>query len=346
VSGSMAYVADGLPGLQVIDVSNPASPVIVRGVDTPGVARGVVVSGSMVFVADGTGGLQVIDVSNPASPGIVGSAAVPGEAWGVAVSGPVAYVAGSTGGLQVIDVSNPASPVLVGSMDTPGLAWGVVVSGSAVYVADACSGLEILPGQCDVTPVLLSRFTAVPQPEGILLEWATASESDFSGFHVHRSTRPEAEYLRLTPGIMPPSASYRFLDGDVLPGITYYYRLEALGRTGDREFFGPVAARMDPPSNAGLGPELGWSRPNPFGGAAGTTVIPFALAREGGVTLRVFDLSGRQVRVLVAEAMGKGEHTVSWDGRNDRGEIAPAGVYLYELEAPGFRATRRLVRIR
>jgi flagellar hook assembly protein FlgD len=92
--------------------------------------------------------------------------------------------------------------------------------------------------------------------------------------------------------------------------------------------------------------ELGQSHPNPFGSGGGTAAIPFTLGREGHVTLRVFDLSGKQVRVLLEEARGEGEHVVFWDGRNDRGEVAPAGIYLYALDAPGFRATRRMVRIR
>ena len=37
---------------------------------------------------------------------------------------------------------------------------------------------------------------------------------------------------------------------------------------------------------------------------------------------------------------------VFWDGRNDRTGVVPAGIYLYELDAPGFRATRRMVKLR
>src|SRR5687767_8751998 len=46
VSGNYAYVADYTAGLQVIDVSNPASPQRVGGYDTSGLASGVAVSGN------------------------------------------------------------------------------------------------------------------------------------------------------------------------------------------------------------------------------------------------------------------------------------------------------------
>jgi len=73
VSGIYAYVADGGSGLQVISITNPASPVIVGTADTPGGAQGVVVSGTYAYVADYGSGLQVIDIANPANPVVVGT---------------------------------------------------------------------------------------------------------------------------------------------------------------------------------------------------------------------------------------------------------------------------------
>ncbi len=64
VSGAVAYVADFSSGLQLIDVSDPGSPVILGSVDTPGSAVSVAVSGAVAYVADSASGLQVIDVSS------------------------------------------------------------------------------------------------------------------------------------------------------------------------------------------------------------------------------------------------------------------------------------------
>lgn len=74
VSGDYAYVADWDSGLQIIDISNPASPVPVGSYDTPGSALDVYVLGNYAYVADGwNSGLLIIDVSDPASPVFVGS---------------------------------------------------------------------------------------------------------------------------------------------------------------------------------------------------------------------------------------------------------------------------------
>ena len=98
-------------GLQIIDVSNPASPVLVGAYDTSDFARDVYVSGSLAYVADWRAGLQVIDVSNPASPIRRGGYDTSGYAYDVFVSGSLAYIADRDAGLQIIDVSNPANPV-------------------------------------------------------------------------------------------------------------------------------------------------------------------------------------------------------------------------------------------
>ena len=101
VSGSYAYVADYYSGLQVVDITTPASPVIVGSVDTPDRANDVSVSGGYAYVADWASGLQVIDITTPASPVIVGSVAMPDYANGVAIASTGVCVADQDSGLQI-----------------------------------------------------------------------------------------------------------------------------------------------------------------------------------------------------------------------------------------------------
>ena len=69
--GKYEYVADGLSGLKIYDISNPSAPTLVGACDTPGNAQGVVVKGDYAYVADGAPGMQVVDVNDPAHPAIV-----------------------------------------------------------------------------------------------------------------------------------------------------------------------------------------------------------------------------------------------------------------------------------
>jgi hypothetical protein len=72
--------------------------------------------------------------------------------------------------------------------------------------------------------------------------------------------------------------------------------------------------------------------PNPF---TTTTVLSYALAGRGRVRLAVYDVSGREVFVLVDEVQDAGRHTRIWDGRSASGRGLAAGAYFARLEFGG-----------
>ena len=73
--------------------------------------------------------------------------------------------------------------------------------------------------------------------------------------------------------------------------------------------------------------ELGRNYPNPFNP---TTLVPFSLAEAAQVSLRVYDLLGREVSVLVEGPLSAGVHEVVFEASH-----LPTGVYLIRLEAAG-----------
>jgi hypothetical protein len=80
--------------------------------------------------------------------------------------------------------------------------------------------------------------------------------------------------------------------------------------------------------------------PNPFNQA---TQIEFTLAKSGFVSLKIYDVLGRQVRVLVSEHLPLGYKSVGWDGKNEAGEDVSSGVYFYQLRVADFSETKKLV---
>jgi photosystem II stability/assembly factor-like uncharacterized protein len=72
--------------------------------------------------------------------------------------------------------------------------------------------------------------------------------------------------------------------------------------------------------------------PNPFNPK---TTIAFTLDRSGPVKLQVYDVKGRLVRTLVNEIRSAGPYRVDWDGKDNSGRAAAAGLYLYRLAAGG-----------
>jgi hypothetical protein len=190
LSNSMLYIADGIAGLEIWDISNPSFPTIVGSWDTPGQANGVTVSGSYAYVADADSGLRVIDVSIPSNPTEVGYCDTPDDARDVAVSGSYAYVADGTAGLRVIDVSSPSNPTEVGYYDTPDIAVGVAVSGYYAYVADFRAGLQIY----EFLGVGVEEEKPTPCPDKIRL-----LQNPVSGNHIELLlTSPEDVHSEIT----------------------------------------------------------------------------------------------------------------------------------------------------
>ncbi len=79
--------------------------------------------------------------------------------------------------------------------------------------------------------------------------------------------------------------------------------------------------------------------------AHGAATLRFALPRAGRVTLAIHDLAGRRVRTLIDGSFVPtgGGRAVTWDGRDNAGQRAPAGVYFALLGFEGERLSQRVV---
>ncbi len=83
--------------------------------------------------------------------------------------------------------------------------------------------------------------------------------------------------------------------------------------------------------------------PNPFNPS---TIINYQLPIDNWVTLKVYDILGREVKTLVNEHKATGSYTVQWDGTNSLGQPVASGVYLYRLKAGNFSQVRKMVLLR
>ncbi len=143
-------------------------------------------------------------------------------------------------------------------------------------------------------------------------------------------------------GLSPSSIGYVFAAGG-----TYYLVVDgAEGSCGPFSLAGEITG-----TGTGIpgGPSpstylLHQPYPNPFNPY---TTIPFYLPRTASVSLRIYDVSGRLVRMLMNDIVKEaGKHTVIWDGTDDSGKPMASSVYFCRFEAGSHRETRRAVLIK
>jgi alpha-N-arabinofuranosidase len=83
--------------------------------------------------------------------------------------------------------------------------------------------------------------------------------------------------------------------------------------------------------------------PNPFNPG---TAIRYELPKTEHVTLRVVDIMGRKIAVLVNEVKKEGRYLSEWYGTNENGLPVSSGVYFYELVTTSHKIARKMVLIR
>ncbi len=147
VRDHIAYVADVLGGLHLIDVSEPDRPTRVQHLPNLGQIVDVWVEGDFAYLANrkgrGQGRLLVVDIRQPHKARVVG-AYRNGSLTDVVLASPLAYTLDAFGGLQVVDVSQPHHPTLLGTQLISGVAQGLALYGTHALVAAGEGGLSLI----------------------------------------------------------------------------------------------------------------------------------------------------------------------------------------------------------
>ena len=90
-------------------------------------------------------------------------------------------------------------------------------------------------------------------------------------------------------------------------------------------------------------PGLDQNYPNPFNPS---TAISLALPREQSVRLEIYNVLGQRIRTLMSGPMDPGFHTIVWNGRDDAGRAAAAGLYITLMQTRDFRQARKMLLVK
>jgi hypothetical protein len=241
---------------------------------------------------------------------------------------------------NINEVTIYSRPVSGSGMFTPLI---TTVSGDTLIAQVNGFSEFIFGSETNPLPVELASFIASIDRRDVHLNWTTANEMNNSGFIVERtlvrSENTPAEWINTGfvqgNGTTNESQSYSFTDRGLNTG-KYNYRLKQIDYNGNFEYF-----NLSNEVTIGV-PEkfdLSQNYPNPFNP---TTKINFDLPFDSKVTMKVFDLTGREIATLVNDIQMAGYYTVTFDGKG----IA-SGVYFYRIVAEGgsqqFVMTKKMV---
>ena len=190
------------------------------------------------------------------------------------------------------------------------------------------------------TPSTLSYFSPEARPDSVVLRWYIDPVAGPSRCRLDR-TLGGAAYVTIADSLTPsPTGRYRVVDTPP-EGSTALYRLAVTERSGVVSMHGPweVFVPWDVTAN-----ELSLARPSP---STGPVTLEYGVAADHRwVTLAVYDVAGRLLRVLREGPHDAGRYSAVWDGRSNGGERTASGVYFARLRVGGEVLTRKVVLLR
>ena len=177
-------------------------------------------------------------------------------------------------------------------------------------------------------PVELSAFSANVNNQTVLLAWRTETEVNNYGFEIQKSEQSQLDWESIGfvngNGNSNSPREYEFTDR--YPGFgKYLYRLRQIDNDGTYRFSNTIDVTVNSPGNY----VLYQNYPNPFNPE---TKIEYQIKNDGIVKLTVFDILGREVKVLVNEKKNTGKYFIDWKGENSNGEKVSSGIYFYKME--------------
>jgi hypothetical protein len=186
-------------------------------------------------------------------------------------------------------------------------------------------------------PVELSSFDVSVEGQNVILQWNTITEENNSGFEVQRSSAgrgwTKIGFIngRGTTNILQ---NYWFADNK-LSSDTYRYRLKQIDFNGNFKYYDLQSEVVVGIPNKFI---LNQNYPNPFNP---NTVISYQLPSAGFISLKIYDITGREVKQLVNEIQQAGYYTVNFNAAG-----LSSGMYFYKLSAGNFNEVKKMVVIK
>ena len=193
------------------------------------------------------------------------------------------------------------------------------------------------------------NLTATAGNGQVTLNWLAPDSGGFDivGYKIYRGTS-EASLSQIHTIVSNLLPTMEWVNNtDIIHGNSYFYAITAsyLEPTpGGDSIFSNIAYSGPVSENDEITlhylTSLYGSYPNPFNPE---TTISFAMAREGYVSIDIFNAKGQKVRSLVNTSYGVGYHSIVWNGNDDNGRNVGSGLYFYRMQTDGYIDVKRML---
>ena len=184
-----------------------------------------------------------------------------------------------------------------------------------------------------VVPVELSSFDASISNKNVILTWSTETEINNHLFEIERRNK-NLDWMTIGfvngHGTTIKQSNYSYVDKNVESGI-YFYRLKQIDFNGTFSYSNSVEINVNIPGTFSLEQNY----PNPFNP---TTKIAFTIPKAEKVSLKIYDVLGKEIRTLIKRKMSRGEHEIKFNALD-----LPGGVYIYTLKTGSRTSSRKMI---
>jgi hypothetical protein len=181
----------------------------------------------------------------------------------------------------------------------------------------------------------VENFSAQINKEFVSLSWATTPNSKARTFEIHRAVEGDKKgWKKIETRNYNGLNFYSFVDNVAqFQDLTVKYRLKVIDKSGRAEFSKPLEVRVFAEKHY-----LSQNYPNPFNP---TTSITFKLIEPGEVSLKVYNILGNEVAVLVEGERPAGVYNVEFNAAEINSGLS-SGIYFYKLETSSYIETKKM----
>ncbi len=230
---------------------------------------------------------------------------------------------------------NPAGGDFRIQVGSPCIDTGDPTNPAGIWIAGAAPDMGAYENNGVVVPVELLSFTVLQNE----LHWSTATESNNLGFYIEMAIKSGEPFSQIGfvagAGTTVEPQFYSFAIQPV--GYPRFYRLKQVDFDGSSSYSQTIKVESKISTIRRL-----QNFPNPFHGRQKTAVQFRIDEKKTYITLKVVDLLGRQIKLLVNEVYTPGIFTIVWDGRDDAGMAVSAGHYFYILRSEKWKISKML----